>query len=680
LIKKYIKYILSVEIILGTLLLRIDGQDLTDVVILTHSEQIGTPAVNFARFSEYLGLQCRQIDLTATKFEDKLLRDDVGNYYKGIAVSSQILESEFLKKESIEIIENAISNEGVNLLIYDINTNNAALDYQIIRRLTDNRVTGISYPGDSIRNFEVSDCLPQITREFSGIHVNNHEIRAGSFIKLYSMGGDSLQILVNALNDSLRKYPIFVRYKKNKSNIFIWSCEQDEHLKRKSIEELYSPQYFSQVIPVMMFLRYVGGNECWHREIDQANLTIDDPVLTNPYGWIDFTALLTEMNNHNFHTTIAFVPWNYDHSQSVVVDLFIKNPHRYSLVMHGNNHDHYEFDEKSSLEEQEKDIIEGLNKMNKHEELTGIPYGKVMVFPHSIGLVKTLQFLKKYNFNMTVNLRDIPLDVDSAKNYYSRIEPAYMEYANFASVQRRSVQGVKAWHYNSANISEDHLPYVYDLFIDKPLLLFTHHDYFYSGITRFNTISDQINNLAGAIEWCSLGDIAQYLYLKKDNDDGCFDIRMYSNEIELSNNSDSSVIYHVKKKETLNVPISKIQVNGEEAEYTMKEGILHINTSIGGKSTIELKINYTDQIPQLTTFLSCAFTDLKKSGLRVYLLRFLSSSIRDNFLLLNKPGRAFVSLYYRKQGIAIGLFFIFGIAIISFCVAIIKKFRISKKS
>lgn len=669
-----------VKIILGTVFPGIDGQDLIDVVILTNSEQNGTPAINFTRFSEYFGLKCKQINLTVTEFEDKLLRDDVGNCYKGIAVSSHILESEFLKKEGFKIIENAISNEGVNLLIYDTKANNTPLNYKIISRLTDNRITGISYPGDSISNFEVSDCLPQVTREFSGIQLNNHEIRIGSFIKLNQAVGDTLQILINALNDSLRKYPIFVRYKKGKGNIFLWSCEQDEHLKGKSIEELYSPQYFSQVIPLMMFLRYVGGNKCWHREMDQANLTIDDPVLINPYGWIDYTALLTEMNDHNFHTTIAFIPWNYDNSQSVVVDLFIKNPHRYSLVMHGNNHDHYEFDAEASLKEQEKDIIEGINRMDKLEELTGVPYGKVMVFPHSIGLVKTLEFLKKYNFNMTVNYRDIPLDVDSAINYYSRIEPAYMEYANFATVKRHVVQGEKAWYYSLATVMEDNLLYVYDLFLDKPLLLYTHHDYFFPGIARFNPVANEINNLAGAIEWCSLGDIAQYLYLKKDNDDGSVDIKMYSNEIVLSNDSDSTILYHIQKQETMNVPINEIRINGEEVEYSVKEGILHINASIGGKSTSELKIIYTDQIPQYATFPSGVFTDIKKSGLRVYLLRFLSSSIRDNFLLMNKPGRAFVSLYYKKQGIAIGLFFIFGIAIISFCVALIKKFRISKKS
>jgi hypothetical protein len=65
-------------------------------------------------------------------------------------------------------------------------------------------------------------------------------------------------------------------------------------------------------MPILMFLRYAGGPCCWHQDSDYANLTIDDPWLTKRYGHLSYEGLLAEMKEVRFHTTIAFIPWNYD--------------------------------------------------------------------------------------------------------------------------------------------------------------------------------------------------------------------------------------------------------------------------------------------------------------------------------------------------------------------------------
>ena len=80
------------------------------------------------------------------------------------------------------------------------------------------------------------------------------------------------------------------------------------------------------ILPVYIFLKESFGERCWHRDNNQANLTIDDPWLREPYGNLSYSSLLKEMNENNFHTTIAFVPWNYDRSEKEVVELFRNNP------------------------------------------------------------------------------------------------------------------------------------------------------------------------------------------------------------------------------------------------------------------------------------------------------------------------------------------------------------------
>ena len=79
---------------------------------------------------------------------------------------------------------------------------------------------------------------------------------------------------------------------------------------------------FAEVAPEMIFAKYGAGERGWHALHHDANLTIDDPWLREPYGHLDYNKLLTEMERHNFHTTIAFIPWNYDRSEQQVVALF----------------------------------------------------------------------------------------------------------------------------------------------------------------------------------------------------------------------------------------------------------------------------------------------------------------------------------------------------------------------
>jgi len=66
------------------------------------------------------------------------------------------------------------------------------------------------------------------------------------------------------------------------------------------------------------------------------DLTVDDAWLREPYGYLQYSDLLQEMRRHNFHTTIAFIPWNYDRSEPDVISLFRANSDRLSICIHGN--------------------------------------------------------------------------------------------------------------------------------------------------------------------------------------------------------------------------------------------------------------------------------------------------------------------------------------------------------
>lgn len=653
--------ILLVGMFIGIVGAKVSAQDLYDIGVLCDSTQRQISDINFNKIAEFYGLRCKTIDLSNIELEDNLLRDNTGDYFKGIAVSVYTLESGILDTRELNTLKQAIDIGGLNLLIYDVREDNVLGHHAIIGGLIDEQIS-VTKPIDSTKDYIVSDKFPEITKEFSGVKLEYPGIQEDFSISFKTEAGN-FDIIMNSTDDSLREYPIFIRCKKDKGSIFLLAIKQNKSLEEVQMLELYSPRYFSQIVLMMMFVRYVGEDECWHRDIDYANLTIDDPMLTEPYGCLKFKKLLAEMKEHNFHTTIAFISWNYDNSQPEVVKLFLDNPDRYSLVVHGNNHDHYEFNEMVPLDEQEKDILEALNRMEEHKRLTNIPYGKVMVFPHAICPTETLKLLKKYNFNMTVNAQDIPLGATRPKDYVYGMKPANMGYANFALVKRHSCGYQK---------------YMFDLFLDKPLLLYTHHKFFAEGIDTFNLIAKDINDLVGEVKWRSLGDIAKHLYLEKLNDNGSIEVKMYSNELVLSNNTDRPKLYHIRKQEALNTPIAKVIIDGEEVDYIAEEGVLKIDRIIPANNSIEVKIIYTEEIPQVAKFPAGLFSGLRKSGLRIYFLRF-ASEFRDRHLSATKPGRAFVSLYYNHRYLALGIVGVCSIILILPFVMIVKLRRKNRR-
>ena len=98
-----------------------------------------------------------------------------------------------------------------------------------------------------------------------------------------------------------------------------------------------------KIMPILMFLKYSFGDRCWHGINDYANLTIDDPWLREPYGYLSFADLCREAKKNRFHVTIGFIPYNYQKSHNDAIEIFRQCQDNLSIALHGNNHDFSEF-------------------------------------------------------------------------------------------------------------------------------------------------------------------------------------------------------------------------------------------------------------------------------------------------------------------------------------------------
>jgi hypothetical protein len=232
-----------------------------------------------------------------------------------------------------------------------------------------------------------------------------------------------------------------------------------------------------------------------------------------------------------------------------------------------------------------------LRRMEEHERQFGVPYDRVMIFPWGISPEQTLAELKRYNYLATVNGQDVPIDRMRPTYYSYDMYPANMDYASFAALWRRYIVG-------DSDVEEVQRVAALDLFVDKPLLLYSHAytgELFSSSIEEFNPFADAINSLPGEeVEWKSLGSIIRHLYLRKTNDDGSVDIMMFANNLIFSSDSTEDLVFHVKKVETLNVPIAEVTVNGAEVPYEVVDDELIISMTIPAGGVVDVLIEYGD--------------------------------------------------------------------------------------
>jgi peptidoglycan/xylan/chitin deacetylase (PgdA/CDA1 family) len=388
---------------------------------------------------------------------------------------------------------------------------------------------------------------------------------------------------------------------------------------------------FSSMAPFLLFLRYAAGDYAWHPDAHYANLTIDDVWLRQPYGHLSFPALLTEMEKHNFHTTLAFIPWNFDRSEPEVVRLLHAYPARFSICVHGNDHVHREFGEysRAPLQRQIADIKQGLARMERFRTLTGLPYDRFMVFPHAVAPEPTFAALKEYGFLGTANSGNVPLGVPFPSDPAFLLRTYTDAYANLLSLSRYSVQG----NFPRVEIA-------IHSFLGNPLLFSGHEDLFANGIGSFDKIADLVNRLNPDTHWAGLGEIARRLHLVRLRQDGGMDVRMLTNEARLVNPTDRDAIFHVRTLEGCSPAPLSFTVDGARAAYECSGGSLELTLTIPARATRTLRAVYQA--------VDLSHQQVAKTDLRAQVLRRISD-FRDLYLSTSFWGLAIKRAYYSHQ-------------------------------
>jgi len=533
-----------------------------------------------------------------------------------------VIAADTLSKSNRNALIQALNREAhkrVPLLILGVTPQT---DTSLLQALSGGAVSG-STRLDSVLQLQYTfGDVEGLTRQLTNLEI---PLFTKEVFYLVAADNSRVQRIIGIRNPE-SEFPVFIKTSAHQREVFV-ACNTSSDVSSPDGEVRVNT--FLRIAPAMMFVGYSAGEQGWHALHHYANLTIDDPWLRQPYGYVDYARLSEQMERHGFHTTIAFIPWNYDRSDPGVVALFHKYPDRFSIAIHGDNHDQKEFTDYRSkpLPVQTADLKQSLARMEKFRALTGIGYDQVMIFPHSISPEQTLEELKTYNYLATVNSNNVPQGESVPSSPCFILRPITLLFGGFPSFARYSI----AVPVTPAFVAVSE-------YLDNPLFLYGHSDDFASGVEAFNGVADQVNKIEANTQWRSVGEIVKHFYLVRLREDLNYDVLAFANNVCLDNVVGRDTTFYLRKQESGPQTIKSVVVDGQPYPYHIENGYLNAGVPVPAGGTHCLAIEYQNN-------LQLASISTSKRSPVVYLLRE-ASDFRDVYLAKSTAGLAFVRFYY----------------------------------
>jgi hypothetical protein len=481
----------------------------------------------------------------------------------------------------------------------------------LVRILSGEDVGVVSKLNRGAADFVVSDELNDFCGVMAGLRVAASKEAVQASLLLNTRKKDVLNVI------STDQGAAFLKLEYNKVPVFLSTSKSIIDIDAKLTTQNFDVRdHFLSTVPVVLYIKWAFGGTCWSAPETNACLVIDDPVLKSTHGFVNFQELLSLMKRHNFSTNIAFIPWNWRRSTPEVVRLFRENPENYSISVHGCDHTRAEF---GSLDRQRLywKAQQALERMNRHESITGIRHDRVMVFPQGIFSEAAMSALKHTDLIAAVNNDVVCAGSHPCAITFSDVwDIAVMRYSNFPLFTRR---------YPWEGIEN----FAFDALLGKPVIIIIHHDYCSDHCKRLVDFVDRLNALKCRLTWRSLGEVVRRSCRQRKLSPGVMEVEMYATQLQLENQSRQRKRYLIRRRESEPPSIKEIRANSRNVPWSLTEG----------RVAVEIELN-----PGENTTISMGFRDLAGNGrhadtlsyrTKTMLRRYLCE-VRDNYIVKSK--------------------------------------------
>jgi hypothetical protein len=558
-----------------------------------------------SRFLEVLGVDWQAISIDAlvdhpgdnelTRCEERLCvlgaARVVSDLLDGTTHSSEELPSWMTKAESI--------------YVYGFLEDNAS--QTLLRTITDD-------PNSKIRNFyaertcvSISADDPEVCGPMSGLQFYVASPGTQSAFD-FPVDSPSLHSLVSSDQGAL-----FVAVHSRGAHFFLNSSPSVVDVLAPCASYFDVKEHFFETVPILMWLRWACR---LHAPMEiSACLIVDDPPLKPRYGFLNYRELLAAMHEHNFATTVAFIPWNWNRTDSRTVELFREHPDKLSLCVHGCDHTASEFAEQSTPV-LNKRIKVASHRMQRFTQRTLLPFDATMVFPQGAFSSSAVRALKINGFTGAVNTPVSPLHkAENKTTLGDLLRLAIMKYADFPLFTRRyAFHGVEN--------------FAFDGLLGKPCLIASHHGDFANDSRVLLELIARLNSLRWKLRWRPLGEVIRQACIQRRNRGGDTQVEMYGSVLDYQNSRDSAERATFVKLESDADKVNLVTVNGEPVDYVHKNGYLRFEATVPPNDRVEVRIVYSDDMNLASSAGSWKYQ-------ATAIARRYLSEFRDNYLSRN---------------------------------------------
>lgn len=572
-----------------------------DVVVLCWDTPTASDR-NALRFAAFMGAKAASVSLTEGGSIGNLPIEDLVPHCTCLIVDVETLANATDAIGAEAGAPSRLTKAANNILVYGFRPGDR--HGVILRELSSRGLLGVLALQDAAATFQVAPNRRQWCGQLSGLSAGKVDIsRENGFVE--GPGQPQHDVLILAGGE-----PFFVRASVGPSQVYFLACGELADLDAVVRYGHSTLSWFSRLAPLTMFLRAALGNRIWHNDQPRACFIIDDPLLKQRHGFVEYTRLLGMISRLKCSASIAFIPWNYQRTSKRVAALVSSSYSLPFLCVHGCDHTAAEFESTDFAELSAKAEL-ALDRMQAHQRLYGVPFEDVMVFPQGRYSAEAVAAVRASGYLASVNGPVSPTTGEEPLTLRDLLEVAICKFSDFPLFARR--------------YPRDLGEFAFDLFLGKPALGVEHHGYFREGYGAFESFVGRLNSIEPRLEWTSLARICSQASLTRtDGDD--IHVRFYTSRFSLTNYDKQTRRYLVLRRQPDDHPLPLVTVDGRAWSCGRADGHLEIRLSLVAGETADIRLISDARKPAVVKYRSTNFYDAK------VLARRLMCEFRDNYV------------------------------------------------
>lgn len=374
-----------------------------------------------------------------------------------------------------------------------------------------------------IRSAQLVPCGLSSTIEFSRHHVlpsvlTGRRIRSDEVGKLTALPYQSENMAVLA---SKAEAPVWAMQEVDGRQHHYVSSPIPELNGGEAIFQYFHGELFLSLLPLLIFVRGLTGDERWEKPPLQACFMFDDPNLHwRTYGFVDFAEIAVHAQTYNYHVGFATIPLDKWFVHKPTASLFRQYRDQLSLLIHGNNHVAQELAKPYGDEGLNRDLQQALRRIDEFERRSGVEVSRVMAPPHGACSERALEQMAQLGFEAAC----------VSRGSLSRHNGQALWVRTLGMKPSDIVAGLTI--FPRFRISRTcHNSILIAALLDQPIIPVGHHHDVADGLQLLADLSGFVNSL-GKVRWADMKGISRSHYARK-LEGNILRVRMFTKRIEV---------------------------------------------------------------------------------------------------------------------------------------------------